>query len=287
MGAAPGEDSSGTSLLGRPDNPDNRPKGQTIVGNHVLSICYWGFVLGSSMVLFPLAALIRFFTQLFDRRLALLHRFTCFWAALYTWVYPRWRVSFEGREKLARNRPVVFVANHQSLVDIFVLFRLFVHFKWVSKAENFRIPFIGWNMSLNKYIRLDRGSRSGNLGMIRSAASAIRGGNSVMIFPEGTRSTDGTLQKFRPGAFELALMTSAPVQPIVIDGSAGALPKRSYVLRGTHRIRVKVLDPIGPEKHKADSAATLKEEIRDLFAEELLSMRRNDRETSPLPPSRS
>jgi len=248
--------------------------GKTIVGNQVISICYWGFVLGSSIVLFPLAALIRFTTQLFDRRLALLHRFTCFWAALYTWIYPRWKLTFEAKEKAVRNRPVIFVANHQSLVDIFVLFRLFVHFKWVSKAENFRIPFIGWNMSLNRYIRLDRGSLRGNLGMIRAAASAIRGGSSVMIFPEGTRSKDGTLQKFRPGAFELALMTGTPLQPIVIEGSAGALPKRSYVLRGTHQIRVRVLDPIAPELFAGYDAATLTENVRDLLASELSSMKR-------------
>jgi 1-acyl-sn-glycerol-3-phosphate acyltransferase len=254
------------------------------VGDKVISICYWGFVLGSSMVLFPLAALIRFVTQLFDRRLAILHRFTCFWAALYTWAYPRWRVTFEGREKLARNGPVVFVANHQSLVDIFVLFRLFVHFKWVSKAENFRIPLIGWNMSLNRYIRLDRGSVRGNLGMIRSAAAAIRGGNSVMIFPEGTRSKDGTLQKFRPGAFELAVMTGAPLQPIVIDGSAGALPKRSYVLRGTHHIRVRVLDTITPETRAGKNASTLKEEVWDLFAAELRSTGSDESTTRATPP---
>ncbi|MGB6033153.1 MAG: lysophospholipid acyltransferase family protein [Bacteroidota bacterium] len=244
------------------------------MGNRVISICYWGFVLGSSIVLYPLAALLRFSTQLFDRRLALLHRFTCFWAALYTWVYPRWRVTFEGREKLYRKRAVVFVANHQSLVDIFVLFRLFVHFKWISKTENFRIPLIGWNMSLNRYIRLDRGSLRGSLGMIRAATAAIREESSVMIFPEGTRSKDGTLQKFQPGAFELALKTGAPLQPIVIDGSAGALPKRSYVLRGTHHIRARILDPIGPELFAGSDAATLKEKIRDLFQAELHSMRR-------------
>ena len=64
-------------------------------------------------------------------------------------------MTIRGREKIAPDRAVVFVANHLSLVDILVIFRLFTHFKWVSKSENFRVPFIGWNMSLNRYIMME------------------------------------------------------------------------------------------------------------------------------------
>ena len=78
---------------------------------------------------------------------ALLHRFTCFWASLYTWCNPVWRVRVEGREKIRPDATYVMVANHQSFLDILVLFRLFRHFKWVSKIEKFRVPCIGWNMS--------------------------------------------------------------------------------------------------------------------------------------------
>ena len=99
-------------------------------------------------------------TVLFDRRLVLLHRFTCFWASLYTWLNPAWRVRIEGREKIRPRTAYVMVANHQSLLDILVLFRLFTHFKWVSKIENFRVPCVGWNMSLNRYIKLRRGDRA-------------------------------------------------------------------------------------------------------------------------------
>ena len=123
------------------------------------STLFWIFLVVSSILLFPLALLIWAATVLFDRRLVLLHRFTCFWASLYTWLNPAWRVRVEGREKIAPNTAYVMVANHQSLLDILVLFRLFVHFKWVSKIENFRVPCIGWNMSLNRYIKLRRGDR--------------------------------------------------------------------------------------------------------------------------------
>jgi 1-acyl-sn-glycerol-3-phosphate acyltransferase len=82
--------------------------------------------------------------------------FTSFWACLYLWAMPAWTVAADGREKIRKNATYVVVSNHQSALDILVAFRLFFHFKWVSKAEMFRVPFIGWNMMLNGYIRIKR-----------------------------------------------------------------------------------------------------------------------------------
>src|ERR1043166_10150492 len=96
-----------------------------------LSLTFWVFIVVSSIFLFPIALALWAVTVLFDDRLVLLHRFTCFWASLYTWLNPAWRVRIEGREKIRRDTAYVIVANHQSLLDILVLFRLFVHFKWV------------------------------------------------------------------------------------------------------------------------------------------------------------
>ena len=96
----------------------------------------------------------------------MLHRFTCFWASLYTWLNPVWPVTIHDRDKLRSDRACVMVSNHLSLVDILVLFRLFHHFKWVSKIENFRVPFIGWNMSLNGYIKLKRGDKQSIMQMV-------------------------------------------------------------------------------------------------------------------------
>ena len=93
-----------------------------------LSLVFWVFLAGSSIVLFPVAVLIWAVTAPFDRRRALLHRFTCFWASLYTWLNPAWRVRVEGRDRIRPDAAYVMVANHQSLLDILVLFRLFVHF---------------------------------------------------------------------------------------------------------------------------------------------------------------
>src|SRR5437762_5827158 len=144
-----------------------------------LSLVFWVFLVVSSIVLFPVALVIWALTAPFDRRRALLHRFTCFWASLYTWLNPAWRVRVEGRERIRPDAAYVMVANHQSLLDILVLFRLFVHFKWVSKIENFRVPFIGWNMALNRYIKLRRGDKESIAQMMDACAHTIAAGNSV------------------------------------------------------------------------------------------------------------
>jgi 1-acyl-sn-glycerol-3-phosphate acyltransferase len=235
----------------------------------IFSTLFWVFITVSSLLLFPVAVLIWALTAPFDRRLTLLHRFTCFWASLYTWLNPVWRIRIEGKGKIARDTAYVMVANHQSLLDILVLFRLFVHFKWVSKIENFRVPAIGWNMSLNRYIKLRRGDRRSVEQMMAACEKAIADGSSVMMFPEGTRSEDGRLKAFKPGAFDLAQRAKAPLLPIVIDGSSRALPKRGYVLQGKHSIHIRVLDAI-PYASFADlSVEDLAQRVRSVFAHAL------------------
>jgi 1-acyl-sn-glycerol-3-phosphate acyltransferase len=235
----------------------------------IFSTLFWIFLTVSSLLLFPVAVLIWVLTVPFDRRLTLLHRFTCFWASLYTWLNPVWRITIEGKEKIARDTAYVMVANHQSLLDILVLFRLHVHFKWVSKIENFRVPAIGWNMSMNRYIKLRRGDRQSVEQMMAACERTIAEGSSVMMFPEGTRSEDGMLRPFKPGAFVLAQRARAPLLPIVIDGSSRALPKRGYVLQGRHAIHVRVLDAI-PHASFADLPVDdLTARIRGVFASAL------------------
>jgi len=233
------------------------------------STAFWAFLAGSSIALFPVAVLIWAVTSPFDRRRVVLHQFTCFWASLYTWVNPLWPVALSGREKIRRGETYVMVSNHLSLLDILVLFRLFRHYKWVSKIENFRIPFIGWNMRLNRYIELRRGERESVIRMMSDCERTLRAGSSILMFPEGTRSRTGELQAFKSGAFELALRTASPILPIVIEGTSDALPKRGFVLRGRHPIRVRVLDPIPADSFAQMSAKELAEQTRALYAAEL------------------
>ena len=229
------------------------------------SLVFWGFVVLSSILLFPAAVLIWLVTVLFDRRLVLLHRFTCFWASLYTWLNPLWPVTITGRENIRPGTTYVLAANHLSLLDILVLFRLFKDFKWVSKAEIFKVPLIGWNMSMNRYIRLQRGQRDSVVQMMKQAQQTLESGSSIMMFPEGTRSKSGELQRFKTGAFELALATGVPVVPIVISGTHNALPKHGFVLQGRHEIGVHVLAPVDP----IGTSEQLCEQVRALIAEQV------------------
>jgi 1-acyl-sn-glycerol-3-phosphate acyltransferase len=235
----------------------------------ILSIIFWGFLTTSSIALFPVAIAVWALTALFDRRLVVLHLFTCFWASLYTWLNPAWPVHIEGREKIRRDEAYVMVANHLSLLDILVLFRLFIHYKWVSKIENFRIPFIGWNMSLNRYIKLRRGDRASVVRMMKACHATLAAGNSIMMFPEGTRSPNGRMRRFKPGAFELALNTRRPILPIVIRGTSEALPKRGFVLRGRHPIRVDILDELPYDSFSDESMEGLTERVRSVIASHL------------------
>lgn len=235
----------------------------------VASWVWWLYLTFSSIALFPFAFTLWLVTVLFDRKLKLLHQFTCWWASLYTWTSPWWPTTIIGREKIQKNVPYVMVANHQSLLDILVLFRLFGHFKWVSKIENFRVPCIGWNMSLNRYIPLRRGDRKSIAEMMDACAKTIAEGNAVMMFPEGTRSKDGRLRPFKHGAFTLARRAGVPILPIVIEGTGNALPKAGFVLQGRHPITVRVLDEIPPEDFPEGKIDHLAEHVRDIFKREL------------------
>jgi 1-acyl-sn-glycerol-3-phosphate acyltransferase len=235
----------------------------------LLSTAFWLFLVSSSMLLFPVAVLLWAATSPFDRRRRVLHQFTCFWASLYTWLNPAWPVRVEGREKIRPDEAYVMVANHLSLLDILVLFRLFTHFKWVSKIENFRVPFIGWNMSLNRYIKLRRGNRASVVQMMKACRIALAEGNSIMVFPEGTRSPTGQMRRFKTGAFEIAKENGRPILPIVLDGTANALPKRGFVLQGRHPISVRVLDEIPVVSFADETPEELTERVRAIIAEHL------------------
>ncbi len=233
------------------------------------SAVFWAFMVGSSILMFPFAVAIWALTAPFDRRKRVLHQFTCFWGSLYSWLNPAWPVRVEGRERIHPGETYVMVANHQSLLDILVLFRLFTHFKWVSKIENFRIPCVGWNMSLNRYIKLIRGDRESILQMLDACRDTLRSGSSIMMFPEGTRSPDGRLKRFKPGAFEVAKDTATAILPIVVEGTADALPKRGLVLQGRHPIRIRVLDAVPHHAFANDSVAELTDRVHAIFAAEL------------------
>lgn len=231
----------------------------------------WALILLTSPVFFVGALLVWLVTVPFDRRLRLLHLYACAWASFYTYVFPFWTTTVRNRERLRNDTAYVVVSNHQSLLDILVLFRLYRHFKWVSKEEIFRVPFIGWNMALNRYIRIRRGDKRDAVRMMAACGEALETGSSIMIFPEGTRSLDGELRDFRHGAFTLALRHKVPILPIVLDGTTDALPKYGVTLNNSVDIVIQVLEPISVDGF-AD-VETLRDHVRGVMAERLRELR--------------
>ena len=176
---------------------------------------------------------------------------------------PAWSVSIQGRHKIKKGAIYIVVSNHQSQLDILVAFGLFFHFKWVSKAEIFRVPLIGWNMVLNRYIKIKRGDRESIQKMLEKCEKTIAQGSSIFFFPEGTRSKNGLLKSFKPGAFVLAKKMKMPILPIAINGSKNALPKHSLNFHGKHKIETKVLDEIPYGDFKELNIDEIAEYVRD------------------------
>jgi 1-acyl-sn-glycerol-3-phosphate acyltransferase len=224
------------------------------------------FIALTSAALFPVALIIWLLTVWWDKRLVLLHLFTCLWASLYLWIMPPWRVRVVGKERIRLSDRYIIVSNHQSQLDILIVFRLFLPFKWVSKAEVFRLPFIGWNMYLNRYIKLKRGDKRGIQKMFTACEREAKRGCSIYLFPEGTRSKTGRLKPFKPGAFILAQKMKMPILPIAINGTHGALPKHSLNFHGKHDISLTILEPIGYERFAHLSVAETADMVRSIIA---------------------
>jgi len=212
--------------------------------NRLISISIIIFIGVTSAVLFLVALVVWLLTVCFDRRLVALHMFTSFWAVLYLWVVLAWQVTVGGRTRIRREATYMVVSNHQSQLDILVAFKLFFPFKWVSKAAVFKLPFIGWNMVLNRYIKIKRGQKDSIAQMMNACEKTLAAGSSVFFFPEGTRSRTGIVKPFKHGAFTLAQKMKVPILPIVINGTKNALPKNSLNFHGRHAIHIQVLDEI-------------------------------------------
>lgn len=146
----------------------------------------------------------------------------------------------EGLEHVDFSKPHVFVANHQSIIDICALFRaLPVPIRFVIKQEIAKVPFIGWYARAMGMVFIERGHAREATGRLHRVVSLMRAGNSLCAFPEGTRSRDGSVRPFKGGAFQVALQAGVPVVPIAIDGSGAVLPASGFRVRpGTITLRI-------------------------------------------------
>jgi 1-acyl-sn-glycerol-3-phosphate acyltransferase len=258
---------------GAPDNAEPQAEPHASLRAWLTSSLFWSYMAMSSPLLWGGALALRGLSAPFDPRRKWLHLYTSAWAYHYVKLLPLWHASFEGVEQIQSDRTYVLVANHQSLGDILVLFGLFKHFKWVSKREIFKVPFIGWNMRMNDYVGLVRGDSASIERMLEECRRHLKNGSSVLLFPEGTRSVDGEMKSFKHGAFTLAKQLGLEVVPLVIDGTRDALPKKGLLLRQTTplSIRVRVLAPVPPDA--APTVQALSELVRARMVRELVQLR--------------
>jgi 1-acyl-sn-glycerol-3-phosphate acyltransferase len=221
--------------------------------------------------MYAIALLLWLITSNFDRERKIMHWFTQLWGAIYIRSVPTWKITIEGKENINKKQVYIMVANHQSQFDILSSSLLFTHFKWISKSEVFKIPIVGWAMRLNRYIELKRGDRQSVIRMVKDSVNNIKRGNSIFIFPEGTRSDTGELRKFKSGAFIIAKRTKTPILPIVINGTRDILPKGTLFLNPTGHIHYRILPAINYEEYKnmdTDEIATM---VRNKISEALKS----------------
>lgn len=148
------------------------------------------------------------------------------------------RVTYQGLEHIPLGRPCIFMANHQSIVDIWALIRILpLSTRFVAKQELFRIPVFGWVLATAGFVSIDRSNRMEAIRSLELAAKRIRSGLSLVMFPEGTRTRDGRLRPFKKGAFHLALRAGVPVVPVAITGSFEIMPPGTLSVRpGTVRV---------------------------------------------------
>ena len=210
----------------------------------IVSAFIW---ISTSILIFILFLAMLFFSIIlfpFDKKRRVAHAQCFWWADAVIWLNPYWTINVKGLENIDHKRTYVIVDNHLSLADIAVLYKTRMQFKWVAKESLFRVPVLGWCMSLGKHVRLKRGDFSSIKSIYREAALWLRDGMSVLFFPEGTRSPDGKMQNFQNGAFKLAIKEKVPVLPISISGTADAIPKGNWLFKTKVAISIRVMPPI-------------------------------------------
>jgi 1-acyl-sn-glycerol-3-phosphate acyltransferase len=187
-------------------------------------------------------------------------------------VNPNWHVSIEGYEKINDREPYVMVCNHLSLADIPVISNLPWEMKWMVKKELFSLPFLGWMLKLGGDIPVDQRGRK-SIGALRKAVFYLQHRCSIMIFPEGTRSRSGKLNRFSKGAFEVAIQEQVPILPMVIDGTQTCLPRTTWKFNKKSNIHLKVLDPVPTTNFTTEQVDELANQVRTVLLQQLSEWR--------------
>ena len=230
----------------------------------LISIFVWTVAICATIaVYFAILATVILFP--FDRKRRRAHTQCYWWSDAVIGLNPFWKIKVSGLENIDHNRTYVIVANHQSLADIVILYQMKAQFKWVAKESLFSVPFVGWSLSLCKHIQLTRGQFTSIKKVYRAAAEWLRGGTSVLFFPEGTRSETGRMKEFQNGAFKLALREKMPVLPIRLEGTGGAIPKGRWLFEAQSPATMKILPAVETSGFGAADYARFRDMTRSML----------------------
>lgn len=194
------------------------------------------------------------------------------WASYYPahWWAKLWcllnfvRVTVHGRENIDKKTSYVFVANHQGAFDIFSIYGFLGHdFKWMMKKSLRNIPLVGYACFRAGHIFVDRSSAAAVRHTMEEAEKRLKGGASLVVFPEGARSWDGHMRPFKKGAFQLALEFKLPLVPVSIDGSFDVLPRTKTLPHWGHII-LTIHQPIAPPTTEEGRAEVMDETLRSI-----------------------
>jgi 1-acyl-sn-glycerol-3-phosphate acyltransferase len=188
------------------------------------------------------------------------------WWARTLLLVSRVRVRVRGAENFDPQRTHIFAANHQSYMDIPVLFGyLPANFRIMAKSSLFHLPFLGWHLQRSGHMPIARDNPRRAARSLLEAASHVRAGTSVFVFPEGGRSLDGRIAEFKAGTFLLAIKAGVPVVPITVNGTRNALMLNSWHIRPA-AVEMIIHAPISTEGMHADSAEALSEQVKRVIA---------------------
>ncbi|MFZ5443684.1 MAG: lysophospholipid acyltransferase family protein [Myxococcota bacterium] len=192
------------------------------------------------------------------------------WSPVLLWAGGA-KLEVTGLEHLDRSKPYIFVSNHQSTIDIPALFiALPFNTRFIAKKVLKYVPVMGWFMWISKFVFIDRGNRREALRSLDEAGERIRGGISIIVFPEGTRSEERVVLPFKKGPFALAMQARVQVVPVAIEGSGVLMPKNSWNIT-PGPIRVSVGKPIDPEQFGGDRVALIRE-VRNAIIDQCVAM---------------
>ena len=229
--------------------------------NHVHTV----LIIGWTLVATAFFATVCLVVSLFSRNGNSVHLLARTWCKTIL-VVSGIKVTLKGLEKIDPQGPYIFMANHQSNFDIPVLLGcLPVQFRWLAKAELFKIPIFGRSMQGAGYISIDRSNRRSAFQSLAQAAETIRQGTSVMIFPEGTRSRNGRLQAFKKGGFVLAVDAGVPVVPVIIKGTYPIMPKGRLLII-PRPVTVLIEDPIDTASYTRRTKDDLMDKVHGVMA---------------------